>query len=419
MSRRIEPFASGVLRLVRHDAGLSQVRLGEKVGVSARQIAHYEQGHHSPSPEILRKLAEALGTTPQVLAGVPVGEESLGDLRRFAGLDRVQAVRLLGRRLPGGPAGATQWKLQAVEAGRAVPAWRDPAVLKQVVAALAETYAVPAETVRRCWFRAFPDQADLLRPERRGPAASGSARSSRAEQAWRGLNARQRAYLVACFREDQQAEREARAAGGDSGPASGWRRVPFTVKADPAFTAYTPVQERLRQGGWHDAGAGATLHSLARRGLVEISEDQVEVFPVGCVARVLVEMTRAGRACARAGLREKPPRRPPGNLLSRWLWEALVKVAVAGPAGLPEDGLWGRAKFYLGTGYRPRGVLSRGYVDCVVAGEGSAELGGEFRWVVTMAGREHIVAYLQAYRDLYPDMEVDRLVEWTTRNSNT
>ena len=408
--------------MARHSAGLSQARLGEKAGVSARQITHYEQGHHSPAPGILRRLAEALATTPQVLTGVPAGEESLGDLRRFAGLDRVQAVHLLSKRLPAGPAGATQWKLQAVEAGRAVTAWSDPVQLRQVLKALAETYSVSGDTVRRCWFRAFPDQAHLLQSNRREPAGPSSVRSSRAQRSWRGLNARQRAYLVACFREDQHAERQARrrrAAGDDSGPASQWRRVPFTVKADPAFTAYTPVQERLREAGWHDAGAGATLHSLARRGLLEISQDQVEVFPVGFVPRVLVEVTRAGRACARAGLHESPPRRPPGNLLSQWLWEALVKVAAAGAGGLPEDGLWGRAKFYLGTGYRPRGVLSRGYVDCVYVREVAAapgESGGEFRWVVTAAGREHIVAHLQAYREVYPGTETGRLTEWTYSN---
>jgi transcriptional regulator with XRE-family HTH domain len=407
MTRRLEPLAHGVLVLLRRDAGLSQVRLAERVGVSARQVANYEQGCHSPAPGTLVRLAEALCTSPQALAGVPVGEESLGDLRRFAGLDRVRAVRLLRSRLPEGLAGPTEWKLQAIESGQDVVAWMDPALLKRVIAALAETYGVSPDVVRRSWFRAFPGQAHLLREDIPGAASPKPKSPSRAQQAWRDLNARQRAYLAACFREDQRAEREAeehRSAGRDPGPASQWRRVPFAVRADPAFTAYTDVQERLRAEGRHDAGAGATLHALARRGLLRVSEDQVEVFPVGFVPRVVVEMTRVGRACARAGLREGAPRRPPGGLLSEWLWRALVKVAEAGADGLAEDDLWGRAKFYLGTGYRPRGVLSRGYIDCVAVEERptGAGPGRSFRWVVTAAGRSHIAENLQMYEDLYP-----------------
>ena len=38
--------------------------------------------------------ARALDAQPQALAGGPKGEESLADLRRFAGLNRAEAVRL-------------------------------------------------------------------------------------------------------------------------------------------------------------------------------------------------------------------------------------------------------------------------------------------------------------------------------------
>lgn len=424
MTRRLEPFAHGVLCLLRRDAGLSQARLAEKVGVSARQIANYEQGYHSPAPDTLVRLARALNTSPQALAGVPAGEESLGDLRRFAGLDRVQAVRLLKSLLPEGLAGATQWKVQAVESGQAVAAWMDAVVLERVIAALAQTYSVSPDAVRRSWFRAFPGQAHLLRAGRPSGTAAKSGGPSRAQDAWRDLSSRQRAYLTACFREDQRAERQARerrSVGHDPGPASEWRRLPFAVKADPAFTGYTDVQERLRAAGWHDAGAGATLHALARRGLLRVSEDQVEVFPVGFVPRVVVEMTRGGRACARAGLREEVPRRPPGDLLSEWLWRALVKVAGAGADGLAEDDLWGRAKFYLGTGYRPRGVLSRGYIDCIATEEGpaGAKPGRGFRWVVTAAGRSHIAGNLQTYKDLYPRTRAEELTRADNLDSHT
>ncbi|MGW1055953.1 helix-turn-helix domain-containing protein [Streptomyces sp. NPDC002521] len=418
MPRRTEPFAPGSLAFLRTQAGLTQAQLAAAVGVSARQITHYEQGSHSPSPHRLHRLARALKTTAQELAGVPAGEETLADLRRFAGLDRVEVVPLLAEQLPAEMGRVTEWKLQALEAGRPVTAWLSPEALEQVIPALAKIYRTSVPTVRRSWFRAFPEQGHLLRPQQMTKHHRGRRRDT-AAGAWEGLSQRQRAYLAACFHEDQDAEsraRDSRAAGRDPGRAAQWRVLPFTVKADPAFTGYTRIQERLRAEGWHDAGAGATLHALARRDLLWVSEDEVEVFPLGFVPRVVVEMTRAGRACARAGLRERPAvGRAPGDLLSEWLWSALVKVAEAGGAGLPEDALWGRAKFYLGTGYRPSGTLSRGFIDCPPE-EGDGQRERVYRWVVTAAGRDHIRDHAADYRKLYPKIAADAAVERVSEN---
>ncbi|HEV2373712.1 MAG TPA: hypothetical protein VGS19_16250 [Streptosporangiaceae bacterium] len=315
--------------------------------------------------------------------------------------------------------GMTVWRLQAVESGREVRAWRDPAVLKEVIAALGVTYGVPTGKVRRAWFRTFPAQADLLRrPEAKDLPGAGaeSARVGlgRAERSWNELNERQRAYLVACYREDHEAEQDAKAkhaAGLPAGAPVQWRKLPFTIKADPAFTGYTQIQERLRKEGHHDAGAGATVHALTRRGLLQVSQDQVEVFPLGSVPRVLVELTRLGRACARAGLGEVSRPRPPAHLLSEWLWRNLVKVAMAGPSGLPESDLWGRSRFYLGTGFRPHGAMSRGYIDSIAVREEAGEDSyvKEYRWQLTEPGRRHMTEYLAAYRALYPDVAVDGL----------
>ncbi|MGX1364644.1 transcriptional regulator with XRE-family HTH domain [Streptomyces canus] len=416
MPRRIEPFAPGSLVLLRRKAGLTQAQLGAAVGVSARQIASYEQGAHAPSPRRLRLMARALKASAHELAGVPAGEESLADLRRFAGLDRVDVVSLLDAALPAELGRVTEWKLQALETGRAVTAWSSGEALQEVIPALAKIYRVPVRTVRRSWFRSFPEQGHLLRAPRTPGRQQGQRRAG--SDAWEELTRRQRGYLVACFREDQQAESragESRAAGRDPGRAAQWRRIPFTVRADPAFTGYTRVQERLRAEGWHDAGAGATLHALARRGLLRVSEDEVEVFPLGFVPRIVVEMTRAGRACARAGLGERSAGRTRGDLLSEWLWTALVKVAEAGGAGLAEDALWGRAKFYLGTGYRPGGTLSRGFIDCLPdQGDGRQE--GVYRWVVTAAGRDHIRHHAADYRELYPEIAADAAVERVSDN---
>lgn len=229
---------------------------------------------------------------------------------------------------------------------------------------------------------------------------------------WDGLNSRQRSYLLACFREDQEAERRARVARSafqDPGPASAWRKLPFSIKAELPFAEDTAIQRRLRDDSHLDAGAGATLHTLARKGLLKITEDRIDVPEVGLVTRVLVELTRAGRACARAGLGIAPAPRRPKHLLSEWLWGNLARVAAAGPDGLPEDVMGGKAKYYLGTDYRPNGKPSRGYIDCfaIRAEKGRGTFVHEYRWRITEAGRQHINAYRAAYQTVYPNVEVD------------
>ncbi|MFI8768911.1 hypothetical protein ACIGN6_28945 [Streptomyces sp. NPDC053792] len=218
--------------------------------------------------------------------------------------------------------------------------------------------------------------------------------------------------MLACFREDQEAERRVRAARSayqDPGPASAWRKLPFSIKAELPFAEYTTIQRRLHEDRCLDAGAGATLHALARRGLLKITEDRIDVPGVGLVARVLVELTREGRACARTGLGISPPLRRPKHLLSEWLWGNLAKVAAAAPDGLPEDVMEGKAKYYLGTGYRPNGKPSRGYIDCFAIrtekGRGTFVL--EYRWRITEAGRRHINAYRADYQTVYPDVQIN------------
>ena len=58
------------LKEKRVEAGLSQVELAAKVGVSSRTIQNYELGQRRPANiEIVQKLAEALNTTTEVLLG--------------------------------------------------------------------------------------------------------------------------------------------------------------------------------------------------------------------------------------------------------------------------------------------------------------------------------------------------------------
>ncbi|WP_406117785.1 hypothetical protein [Streptomyces sp. NBC_00989] len=97
----------------------------------------------------------------------------MADLRRFAGLSRVEAVRLLAPSLPKGPARATAWKLQVLESGRPVSAWLEATVRESVVAVMADVYGVSPHTVRRSWFSAFPEHVHLLTPEAARPGPPG------------------------------------------------------------------------------------------------------------------------------------------------------------------------------------------------------------------------------------------------------
>ena len=57
------------LRRIRHERGLTQVELSNKIGNSHAVVAQYENGHRDPGIENLTKLAEALGVSLSVLAG--------------------------------------------------------------------------------------------------------------------------------------------------------------------------------------------------------------------------------------------------------------------------------------------------------------------------------------------------------------
>jgi Predicted transcriptional regulators len=55
------------LRERRIDAGLSQVELAERVGIRAHTLWRYEADQNMPSARVLQRIAEALGTTVDVL----------------------------------------------------------------------------------------------------------------------------------------------------------------------------------------------------------------------------------------------------------------------------------------------------------------------------------------------------------------
>ena len=58
------------LKEKRMEAGLTQVQLAEKAGVTARTIQNYELGNRKPSNmEVIQKIDDALNTTTEYLLG--------------------------------------------------------------------------------------------------------------------------------------------------------------------------------------------------------------------------------------------------------------------------------------------------------------------------------------------------------------
>lgn len=108
------------------------------------------------------------------------------------------------------------------------------------------------------------------------------------------------------------------------------------------------------------------------------------------------------------GLSETAPPAPTWKPLSAWLWERLVQVAAAGPAGADDDWTGGaRWQEHLATRERPRGTTGRGYVDDDTAG----------RYWLTEAGRDHILDHREDYADRYPQVRQPRAVREMTADT--
>lgn len=374
-------------------------------------IFFYEEGRHTPTARRLEQLATALGCTVEALTGAPRGQETLVDLRYAAGLTLERVAELLKTTPAGRELRVSAPKVSALESGRQVTGrlWQDPEATGRLINPLARAYGVPVRMVLDAWLR--------TRPEDPAPVLSDKAKQSPSRAAlatWDSLNERQQVYLGEVMRDDRMTATEMWMRRLQRLPvpkAAEWRRLPLALRAAPSVAGYTRLQERLRQRGVHDPGVGSTVHALERRGLVVVSEDSVDHPTVGEVGRVLVEITRRGRAAARAGLGEPREPDPAPHLLSEWLWGVVARVASAEPAGLEDDQLAGRSLFFIGVGYRGRSGAqpSRGFVDSVpVMASGGTHV-SEYRWRLTQLGLRHITEYLHVYRDLYPGVNTTGL----------
>ncbi len=403
----VRVIAPGRLVALREQAGLSKAELARRIGVSTRMVFFYESGRHTPTPQRLQKMAAALRCDVEELTGVRRGDERLVDLRFGAGLTLEQVVLRLRRTAVGRDLCLSAPRLSALEQGRPVSGrnWRNGDVVRRLPATLAKIYGVPVRMVVDAWMRTRPDEPAPVRPR----AGAQERASGSAGAAWDSLNERQRVYLGEVLRDERMTETEMWMRRTHHLPVprpSEWRKLPLALRAPASVVGYTRLQERLRRNGVHDPGVGATVHALERRGLLVTITDVVHHPAAGDVTRVRVEMTRRGRAAARAGLGEAAEQ-PDTPLLSEWLWGVMARVAGAGPDGLERDALSGRAPFYLGVGYKNRsaGRPSRGFIDevPVLAADGSHVVG--YRWKLTPIGLRHTAEYLEEYRRRYPRVD--------------
>lgn len=165
-----------------------------------------------------------------------------------------------------------------------------------------------------------------------------------ARRAWEALNDRQRTWLTTIYEADQEAERLAKGAWGRGErpkPASKWRWIEYGITDSPLSSGPSgSLQSALSKKKVWDQGAGTTLTVLTQAGLIETRRD-----PDGLGTLLWIQLTKAGRAAARAGGADDaaPSRRRPKGLLSETLWKMLVEVWCAGENGLKRrwtDGAW-------------------------------------------------------------------------------
>lgn len=166
---------------------------------------------------------------------------------------------------------------------------------------------------------------------------------------------------------------------------------------------------------WRPASAGARVCE-AMAGAYEADLEQVRAawtttFNIPAPVGLPEHPTGAESPAAdEAAPQPAPPARrtPAWRPLSAWLWERLVQVAAAGPAGADDDWTGGaRWQEHLATRERPRGTTGRGYVDDDTAG----------RYWLTEAGRDHILDHRDAYADLYPQVRHPRAVREMTADT--
>jgi transcriptional regulator with XRE-family HTH domain len=128
-------FSGAKLASARLAAGLTQERLAAVLHTSQRRISDWERGMITPRPELMPKVAAAVGMDALEFVASDPATPSLEDMRLAAGLSMDAVADRIG-------ISRTRYRAMEVGARR-----RDPA--PEVTQALAKAFAVPDVTVRQ------------------------------------------------------------------------------------------------------------------------------------------------------------------------------------------------------------------------------------------------------------------------------
>jgi len=79
-----------ILSQLRNLRGFTQAELGKRAGIPAAAISHFENSQRQPSPESLRRLAQALSVSVDYLIGLQENPKAAGRVskRSFVTLRR-------------------------------------------------------------------------------------------------------------------------------------------------------------------------------------------------------------------------------------------------------------------------------------------------------------------------------------------
>ncbi|MEV7011693.1 hypothetical protein [Streptosporangium sp. NPDC051022] len=212
--------------------------------------------------------------------------------------------------------------------------------------------------------------------------------------AWAALNERQQTYMRVVYDADQAAEQRAKGAwarGERSQPAAEWRWLDYGTVGD-SMAPLGRLQRNLEARGVRDSGAGSTLTALEKAGLIE-----TQSVPGVVGYRLLVKLTRHGRAVCRAGgVDSARPGSPGRGQLSEGLWGMLVDVHAAGEEGLRRDFVDGWLR------------LTEREPEPYVVAEPDRERRYGYRLRLTEAGARYYADQWEAYARLYPAVDALR-----------
>ncbi len=92
----VRGFNRSALSRRRQAENLSIAELGVRADIAASVLSRWESGQASPTPELLRRVADAMGVSTTEFVDTPAEDMTLADLRSLAGFSQRSLARHLG-----------------------------------------------------------------------------------------------------------------------------------------------------------------------------------------------------------------------------------------------------------------------------------------------------------------------------------